>query len=203
MADAAEGRRRQRRPRGLQARKPRQDGWGQRTGDRRELDYESLTLAQLRARLQSLSVADLEALLAYEEASKSRPVPDPAGQQDHPRDRQGTSAQGSSAENPFPVRAVATRVAAWIDKLGTVWVEGQLTQINLRSSTAYMVLRDPAANMSLDIICPRDLVAAAPVKLTEGTQVIVRGKPSFYTVRGSFSLRVNAIRAVGLGELLA
>ena len=114
-----------------------------------------------------------------------------------------TSAQGSSAENPFPVRAVATRVAAWIDKLGTVWVEGQLTQINLRSSTAYMVLRDPAANMSLDIICPRDLVAAAPVKLTEGTQVIVRGKPSFYTVRGSFSLRVNAIRAVGLGELLA
>ena len=57
--------------------------------------------------------------------------------------------------------------------------------------------------MSLDIICPRDLVAAAPVKLTEGTQVIVRGKPSFYTVRGSFSLRVNAIRAVGLGELLA
>ncbi|BBX09566.1 hypothetical protein MAIC_43690 [Mycolicibacterium aichiense] len=37
-----------------------------------ELDYESLTLAQLRARLQSLSVADLEALLAYEEASKAR-----------------------------------------------------------------------------------------------------------------------------------
>jgi hypothetical protein len=37
-----------------------------------ELDYESLTLAQLRARLSSLRVADLEALLAYEEATKSR-----------------------------------------------------------------------------------------------------------------------------------
>ena len=37
-----------------------------------ELDYESLTLAQLRARIQSLSVADLRALLAYEEAAKSR-----------------------------------------------------------------------------------------------------------------------------------
>ncbi|MCV7179142.1 lipid droplet-associated protein [Mycolicibacterium sphagni] len=37
-----------------------------------ELDYESLTLAQLRARLTSLSVADLEELLAYEEASKAR-----------------------------------------------------------------------------------------------------------------------------------
>jgi hypothetical protein len=36
------------------------------------LDYESLTLAQLRARLSSLRVADLEALLAYEGATKSR-----------------------------------------------------------------------------------------------------------------------------------
>jgi hypothetical protein len=36
------------------------------------LGYESLTLAQLRARLTSLKVADLEALLAYEDANKSR-----------------------------------------------------------------------------------------------------------------------------------
>jgi len=37
-----------------------------------ELDYESLTLAQLRARMPSLSVTDLRALLAYEEAAKAR-----------------------------------------------------------------------------------------------------------------------------------
>ena len=37
-----------------------------------ELDYESLTLAQLRARLTTLRVADLEALLAYEDATKAR-----------------------------------------------------------------------------------------------------------------------------------
>lgn len=37
-----------------------------------ELDYSSLTLAQLRARLQSLSVDELEALLAYEQATKGR-----------------------------------------------------------------------------------------------------------------------------------
>jgi len=37
-----------------------------------ELEYESLTLAQLRARLTSLRVADLETLLAYEDATKSR-----------------------------------------------------------------------------------------------------------------------------------
>jgi hypothetical protein len=37
-----------------------------------ELDYEQLTLAQLRARLQSLDLDELEDLLAYEEATKGR-----------------------------------------------------------------------------------------------------------------------------------
>ena len=37
-----------------------------------DLDYESLTLAQLRARMTSLSVTDLRALLAYEEAARGR-----------------------------------------------------------------------------------------------------------------------------------
>ncbi len=37
-----------------------------------ELDYSVLTLAQLRARLQSLSLDELEILLAYEQATKAR-----------------------------------------------------------------------------------------------------------------------------------
>lgn len=112
---------------------------------------------------------------------------------------------GQSAENPFPVRGVAIRVAGWIDKLGAVWVEGQIAQLTLRpnSNTAFITLRDPAADMSLALTCPRDLVVNAPVPMTDGTQVIVFGKPNFYTGRGTFSLRVTEIRAVGVGELLA
>ncbi len=37
-----------------------------------ELDYPALTLAQLRARVQSLGVDELEELLAYEQATKAR-----------------------------------------------------------------------------------------------------------------------------------
>jgi hypothetical protein len=37
-----------------------------------EIDYDGLTLAQVRARLQSLSVDELHELLAYEEAGKAR-----------------------------------------------------------------------------------------------------------------------------------
>jgi len=112
-------------------------------------------------------------------------------------------APGASAENPFPVRAVAIRVASWIEKLGVVWVEGQLTEIRARGATTYMVLRDPAADMSVRVTASSDLVRNAPVQLTEGTQVVVCGKPQFDPRRGSFSLRLSEIRAVGLGELLA
>ena len=112
-------------------------------------------------------------------------------------------AQGTSAENPYPVRGVATRVAKWIDRLGMVWVEGQIAQLNIRGGVAFIVLRDPAADMSLSVVCPRDLVVNAPVKLAEGIQVVMHGKPNFHTGRGTFSLRISEIRAVGLGELLA
>ncbi len=112
---------------------------------------------------------------------------------------------GQSPENPFPVRSVATRIAGWIDRLGSVWVEGQIAQMSLRpgTRTAFITLRDPAADMSLSLTCPRELVTAGPVEVTEGARVIVHGKPNFYTGRGTLSLRVTEIRAVGIGELLA
>jgi exodeoxyribonuclease VII large subunit len=115
------------------------------------------------------------------------------------------AARGKSAENPYPVRTVSMLVKDWIDKLGTVWVEGQIAQLNVRpnSGTAYITLRDPAADMSLSVTCPRELVLNAPVRLAEGVQVVMLGRPNFYTGRGTFSLRVNQIRAVGVGELLA
>lgn len=113
------------------------------------------------------------------------------------------TAELGTEDNPYPVRSVATRVQGWIDKLGSIWVEGQLTEINMRGPTAFMVLRDPAADMSLRVNCSSSLVQAAPVKLAEGVQVVVWAKPQFDPRRGSFSLRLKAIRAVGLGELLA
>jgi exodeoxyribonuclease VII large subunit len=111
----------------------------------------------------------------------------------------------NSAENPWPVRSVSIKVADWINRLGTIWVEGQVTQINLRpgSGTAFLVLRDPSVDMSLQVTCSANLLRNAPVPLTEGSRVVVFGKLSFFTGRGSVSLRITEIRAVGIGELLA
>ena len=119
-----------------------------------------------------------------------------------------TTAAGppsTTAENPWPVRTVARKVAGWIDRLGAVWVEGQLTQVSARpgTGTAFLVLRDPAADVSITLTCPIGLVRGAEVPVVEGSRVIVHGKPTFFLGRGTFSLRVDEIRSVGIGELLA
>lgn len=111
----------------------------------------------------------------------------------------------NSSEHPWPVRSVAMKVAQWIDRLGSVWVEGQLTQITMRpgTRTAYLVLRDTAADMSLSVTCEQRLVREQGAAIAEGSRVVVFGKLSFFTGRGSISLRASEIRPVGVGELLA
>jgi exodeoxyribonuclease VII large subunit len=111
----------------------------------------------------------------------------------------------STPEQPWPVRTVARKIAEWIDRLGAVWVEGQLAQVTARAGTgtAFLVLRDPAADVSLQLTAPIGLVRDGGAAVAEGSRVVVHGKPSFFFGRGTLSLRVDEIRAVGVGELLA
>ena len=110
----------------------------------------------------------------------------------------------SSAEQPWPVRTVARKVAEYIGRLGEVWVEGQVAQLSRRgAATVFLTLRDTAADLSVPVTCPRDVADRPGLALTEGARVLVRARPDYYIARGSFSLRATEIRAVGLGELLA
>jgi len=111
----------------------------------------------------------------------------------------------TSPEQPWPVRTVARKIAAWVDRLGAVWVEGQLTQVSARAGTgtAFLTLRDPAADVSLAATCAASLVREMQPPLVDGSRVVVHGKPSFFLGRGTLSLRVDDIRAVGIGQLLA
>lgn len=57
--------------------------------------------------------------------------------------------------------------------------------------------------MSLTLTCPASLLRGMDPPLTDGTRIVVHGKPNFFPQRGTLSLRVDEIRAVGVGELLA
>ena len=111
----------------------------------------------------------------------------------------------TSAEQPAAVRTVAQAVAGWIDRLGAIWVEGQVAQLSRRPGAGmiFLTLRDTAADLSVTVTCSRRVIDAAEPPIAEGDRVVIYAKPSFYAARGTFSLAAREIRHVGLGELLA
>ncbi|WP_432418606.1 exodeoxyribonuclease VII large subunit [Corynebacterium breve] len=111
----------------------------------------------------------------------------------------------STPEAPWPVSKVNTTIKGWIERLGWLWVEGQLTQINMKPSwkLSYLTLRDTEEQTSVQLTCSTDLLRKLPAPLKDGDRVVVHGKPAFYAGRGTFSLWVTDIRHVGEGELLA
>lgn len=109
----------------------------------------------------------------------------------------------TSPTQPAPVRQIATLLSGWIDRLGAIWVEGQITQLNRRPGRVFLTLRDPLGDISMNVTCPRQVVDAADPPVVEGASVVVHGRPRYYPNRGSLSLEVDEIRMVGLGELLA
>lgn len=109
----------------------------------------------------------------------------------------------SSAESPQPVRVVMQAVGGWIGRLGRIWVEGQVAEMNRRGGTVFMTLRDPVANVSARVVCPARVLEAVVPAPEAGARVVVHAKPDFYVARGTFSLLALEVRHVGLGELLA
>ena len=111
----------------------------------------------------------------------------------------------SSAESPVAVRTVAKALTDWIGRLGRVWVEGQVTEVTRRPGqpTGFLVLRDTAVEMSLRVSCKARLIDDLDPPLTEGSRVVVWGRPEYYATRGTLTFAAVDIRPVGVGALLA
>lgn len=114
-------------------------------------------------------------------------------------------AMQTSAQSPAPVRQIANAITGWVDRLGAVWVEGQVAQVSRRPGlgTVFLTLRDSVADVSIPVTCARTLYDGLNPPLVEGASVVIHAKPSYYANRGTMSLFAREIRMVGLGELLA
>jgi exodeoxyribonuclease VII large subunit len=112
-------------------------------------------------------------------------------------------ANPTTPEAPWPVRVVALKISEWVSRLGEVWVEGQIAQISRRpgARTVFLVLRDPAADISVPVTCPAAVLDG--VRVVDGSRVVVHARPDYYVARGTLSLRATEVRPVGVGELLA
>ena len=105
----------------------------------------------------------------------------------------------------FPVSAFNRGVASWLQRLPTVWVEGEVTELkrHARWQSVFFTLKDPQDGACLAVSMPRGQFDALRLELVDGDHVHAYGRPELYAARGEFRLRALSLERFGLGDHLA
>ena len=129
-------------------------------------NYDDLSVASLRARLRNLDLSQVRVLLEYEKDHAGRAAVltmferriaklERARLSSPPARGLTAMPLETTPESPVPVRTVLRLVGEWVGRLGRIWVEGQIAELNRRGSTVFLTLRDPVAAVSARVVCSR------------------------------------------------
>ena len=108
----------------------------------------------------------------------------------------------ATREAPWPVALMSEKVAGWIDRLGQVWVEGEVTQWQVRGGHVYGKLRDLTQDATVSFTVWRSVAQKLTSEFAQGDRVIALVKPNFWVKGGSLTMQVYDLSHVGIGELL-
>jgi exodeoxyribonuclease VII large subunit len=105
----------------------------------------------------------------------------------------------------FSVSAFNRGIATWLQRLPTVWVEGEVTELKRhdRWQSVFFTLKDPADGACLGVSMPRGQFDGLRLDLADGDRVHAYGRPELYAARGEFRLRALSLERFGLGDHLA
>lgn len=113
-----------------------------------------------------------------------------------------TTVSPATREAPWPVGLMSEKIAAWIDRLGTVWIEGEITQWQPRGGHVYGKLRDLTQDATVSFTVWRSVAQRLTGEFAQGDRVIALVKPNFWVKGGTLTVQVFELSHVGLGELL-
>lgn len=108
----------------------------------------------------------------------------------------------ATREEPWPVGLMSEKIREWIDRLGQVWIEGEITQWQLRGGHVYGRLRDLEQDATVSFTVWRSVASRLTQEFAQGDRVIALVKPNFWVKGGSLTVQVFEISHVGVGELL-
>ena len=105
----------------------------------------------------------------------------------------------------YSVRAFNSGIATWLNRLPTLWIEGEVTELRRqqRWASVFFTLKDPENGASLSAQMPRGQFDALELDLRDGERVHVFGRAELYEQRGELKLKVLTIERYGLGAHLA
>lgn len=113
-----------------------------------------------------------------------------------------TQSKVSSENSPWQVSQLSKSLRDWIEKLGRVWVEGELQSFQQKPVGVFASLRDLDVENAIELHAFNNSGADIQEGLAQGDRVIALVKPQFWPKNGKLSMQVFQMRKVGLGELL-
>src|SRR6218665_1667853 len=114
-----------------------------------------------------------------------------------------SDVEAPSAENPWPVATLSAKVKGYIDRLGSVWIEGELTQWNMARGVVYAKLKDLEQDVTVSLTVWGSTVQRLTEPFAQGDRVVAHVKPDFWMRGGTLSMVASDLRHAGLGDLLA
>jgi exodeoxyribonuclease VII large subunit len=108
----------------------------------------------------------------------------------------------SSPEAPWSVAKLSELMGSYIERLGAVWVEAEVTQWGQAAGNIYGKFHDTQADASVSFTVWRRSQENIPDGVKQGDRVVALVKPSWWVKGGTLSMNVLQMRHTGLGEIL-
>lgn len=108
----------------------------------------------------------------------------------------------ATAEAPWGVGVLGDKLKGWIDRLGQVWVEGEITQWGVRGANVYGKLKDLERDVTVSFQIWSSVKSRLPADLKQGDRVVALVKADYWLKAGSISMQVFQMKHVGIGDLL-
>jgi exodeoxyribonuclease VII large subunit len=108
----------------------------------------------------------------------------------------------STPEQPWSLQRLSENLGAYIERLGAVWVEAEITQWGGSGGHIYGRMKDIDNDVTVDITIWRSQRDRIPDGIGHGDRVLARVKPSWYLKGGKLSMNVLEMRHAGIGQLL-
>jgi len=113
-----------------------------------------------------------------------------------------TNVGPSSVDSPWAIGVFSQKVKGWIERLGTAWVEGEVTQWGVSGGNVYGKLKDLEVDATISFTVWSSVRAKLPDDLKQGDHVIALVKPNYWLKGGTLTMQVFEMRHIGLGDLL-
>lgn len=108
----------------------------------------------------------------------------------------------TTPDEPWSLASLTAKLKGYIDQLGLVWVEAEITAWTPRPSGIFGTLKDVNEDTSMSVGVWSSAFSRIPEDIKTGDRVVALVKVDFWPKGGQLRLTIQEMKHVGLGDLM-